>query len=95
MRKFMVFFGLAVSAISIALFAKNISDYKVGTELNDKQGVEYFKERAKTKVVAWADKKLTIDDVPKGKDGELIRYGIELLMNTEAHLGPKRQAKND
>lgn len=93
MRKFMVFFGLGVSAISIALFAKNISDYKVGTELNDKQGVEYFKERAKTKVVAWIDKKLTIDDVPKGKDGELIRYGIELLMNTEAHLGPKGKLK--
>ena len=68
-------------------------DYKVGDTLSDREGVEFFKNYAKRPVQQWPQKKLSIDDVPKGKDGELIRYGIAILSNTEGVLGPKSKLK--
>ncbi|BEK36333.1 c-type cytochrome [Campylobacter coli] len=79
--------------LSLSLNAKSVSDYKVGEELSDKQGVEYFKELSKRPVQEWPNKNLSIDDVPKGKQGDLIRYGIELLSKTESTLGPYSKLK--
>lgn len=70
--------------LSLSLNAKSVSDYKVGEELSDKQGVEYFKELSKRSVQEWPNKNLSIDDAPKGKQGDLIRYGVEILSKTEA-----------
>lgn len=50
--------------------------------------MEYFKEFSNRPVQQWPNKKLSIDDVPKGKEGDLIRYGIKLLKDTEGTLGP-------
>lgn len=69
------------------------SGYKVGDELSDAEGVEYFKEFAKRPLQPWPTRELSIKDLPKGKEGELIRYGIELLSKTESTLGPKGRLK--
>lgn len=79
--------------LSVCLIAKNINDYKVGEELNDKEGVQYFKEYSKRPVQEWPNKSLSIDDVPKDKEGDLIRYGIKLLSQTESTLGPYGKLK--
>lgn len=73
--------------------AKNFKDYNIGEELNDKQGVKYFEEFSKRPIQQWPIKNLSIDDVPKGEEGKLIRYGIQLLSKTESTLGPKGRLK--
>ncbi len=90
MKKHILLLGLC---LSLSLSAKSVSDYKVGEELSDKEGVEYFKELSKRPVQEWPNKNLSINDVPKGKQGDLIRYGIELLSKTESTLGPYSKLK--
>ncbi len=41
MKKHILLLGLC---LSLSLSAKSMSDYKVGEELSDKEGVEYFKD---------------------------------------------------
>lgn len=48
MKKHILLLGLC---LSLSLSAKSVSDYKVGEELSDKEGVEYFKELSKRPVV--------------------------------------------
>lgn len=67
--------------------------YQVGDTLNDAQGVQYFEQYNKRPTQKWPDKKLSIKDVPKGAEGDLILYGIELLSKTEKTLGPKGKLK--
>lgn len=69
------------------------TQYNVGDVLNDEQGVEYFKTLSKRPIQSWPSRNLSIDDIPSGEDGDLIRYGIELLTNTEGTLGPKGNLK--
>ncbi|EFC31804.1 TPA: c-type cytochrome [Campylobacter jejuni] len=90
MKKYILLLSLC---LSLNLSAKSISDYKVGEELSDKEGVEYFKELSKKPVQEWPNKNLSINDVPKGKQGDLIRYGIDLLSKTESTLGPYGKLK--
>lgn len=47
MKKHILLLGLC---LSLNLSAKSVSDYKVGEELSDKEGVEYFKELSKRPV---------------------------------------------
>ncbi|ANV98634.1 cytochrome C [Helicobacter enhydrae] len=75
----------------VAIQAK--PNYKVGDVLTDQQGVEYFKEYSKRPLQKWPEMNLSIKDVPKGKEGDLIRYGIKLLSQTESTLGPKGKLK--
>lgn len=86
---------LAIFAVFSAnlVFANPVPAYKVGDILTDSQGVEYFKEFNKMPEQEWSKKSLSIADVPSGKEGDLIRYGIELLTNTEGTLGPKGTLK--
>lgn len=79
--------------ICLVLNAKSNQDYEVSQELSDKQGVLYFEEFAKKPIEKWPNKELSIADVPKDKEGDLIRYGIELLSKTETLLGPKSKLK--
>lgn len=67
--------------------------YQVGDVLTDKQGVQYFEEYSKRPVQKWPEIELSIKDVPKGKEGDLILYGIKLLSETESTLGPKGKLK--
>lgn len=67
MKKHILFLGLC---LSLSLSAKSVSDYKVGEELSDKEGVKYFKELSKRPVQEWPNKNLSINDVPKGKQGD-------------------------
>lgn len=62
MKKHILLLGLCLSA-------KSVSDYKVGEELSDKEGVEYFKELSKRPVQEWPNKNLSINDVPKASKG--------------------------
>lgn len=82
-----------LSVMLIGVLCLGAKDYKVGETLSDSEGVEFFKNYAKRPVQKWPQKKLSIDDVPKGKEGDLIRYGIEILSNTEGVLGPKSRLK--
>lgn len=83
----------AILAIVSLGFCFGYQNYQVGDVLNDAQGVEYFKQYAKRSIQKWPTRKLSIDDVPKGKEGELIRYGIEILSQTEKVVGPKSKLK--
>lgn len=67
--------------------------YQVGDILSDKEGVEYFNQYSKRPLQDWPEIELSIADVPKGKEGDLIRYGIKLLSQTESTLGPKSKLK--
>lgn len=82
-----------LSIMLMGVLCLGAKDYKVGDTLSDSEGVEFFKNYAKRQVQKWPQTKLSIDDVPKGKDGELIRYGIEILSNTESVVGPKSKLK--
>ncbi|ANV98635.1 cytochrome C [Helicobacter enhydrae] len=84
---------LSLLALSALVVLQASPKYKVGDELNDQQGVEYFKEYSKRPLQKWPDFELSIKDVPKGKEGDLIRYGIKLLSQTESTLGPKGTLK--
>ncbi|BDL79731.1 Cytochrome c family protein [Campylobacter jejuni] len=53
MKKHILFLGLC---LSLSLSAKSVSDYKVGEELSDKEGVKYFKELSKRPVQEWPNK---------------------------------------
>ncbi len=66
MKKHILLLGLC---LSLSLSAKSVSDYKVGEELSDKEGVEYFKELSKRPVQEWPNKNLSINDVPKASKG--------------------------
>lgn len=81
------------SIVFISILCLGAKDYKVGDSLSDVEGVEFFKNYAKRLVQKWPTKNLSIDDVPKGKEGDLIRYGIEILSNTEGVVGPKSKLK--
>ncbi|RDU70107.1 cytochrome C [Helicobacter cholecystus] len=81
------------SIVFISILCLGAKDYKVGDSLSDVEGVEFFKNYAKRPVQKWPTKNLSIDDVPKGKEGDLIRYGIEILSNTEGVVGPKSKLK--
>lgn len=89
MKKFLFLSFVVISYLN----AKNISEYKIGDELSDKEGVLYFKELSKRAKQEWPKKVLSIDDIPNTEEGELIRYGIELLTNTEKLLGPYSKLK--
>ncbi|WP_430393975.1 c-type cytochrome [Campylobacter mucosalis] len=82
-------------ALVLACFGSlaTAKEYKVGDILSDSEGVEYFKARDKRTHQEWPSKKLSIDDVPNDERGKIIRYGIELLTNTEGTLGPKGKLK--
>lgn len=67
--------------------------YQVGQELSDQEGVRYFQELSKKPLQNWPTKNLSIDDIPQGKEGELIRYGINILTYTEKNIGPKSKLK--
>lgn len=82
-----------ISTALSALICLGAQDYKVGQTLSDSQGVEYFKEYSKRPLQKWPEKKVSIEDIPQGKEGELIRYGIEILANTEGIIGPKSKLK--
>lgn len=83
----------ALIIVSLALAQAKPSPYKAGDVLSDKEGVKYFEEYSKRPLQEWPEIELSIKDVPKGKEGDLIRYGIELLSQTESTLGPKGKLK--
>ncbi|MBR8461858.1 c-type cytochrome [Campylobacter sp. faydin G-24] len=85
--------ALVASCVCLGLSAKSISDYKVGDQLTDAEGIAYFKEYGEVAHQPWPSKELSINDVPNTKEGELIKYGIELLSKTESTLGPKGKLK--
>lgn len=80
-------------ALLTTLSAKPYTDYKVGEELTDEQGVQYFKEYANRPIQKWSDKKVSLKDVEKEKDKDLILYGIKILTHTESTIGPKSKIK--
>lgn len=82
----------ALIMVSLAL-AQAKPPYKAGDVLSDQEGVKYFEEYSKRPLQEWPEIELSIKDVPKGKEGDLIRYGIELLSQTESTLGPKGKLK--
>lgn len=82
-----------ISTIVSASLCVGGQSYKVGDALSDAEGVELLKQHSDRPPQKWPEKKLSIQDVPKGKEGDLIRYGIEILANTEGTIGPKSKLK--
>lgn len=82
-------FALVIASLCLV----QAKSYKVGDVLNDQEGKKYFEEHSKRPLQKWPEIELSIKDVPKGKEGDLIRYGIELLSQTESTLGPKGKLK--
>lgn len=82
-----------ILAIAFVVFTQAQSPYKVGDVLSDQEGVQYFQEYSKRPLQQWPEIELSIKDVPEGEEGDLIRYGIKLLSETESTLGPKGTLK--
>ncbi|WP_186644004.1 c-type cytochrome [Fluviispira vulneris] len=95
MKAYKVSFTL-ISLISFSCFAQNSWDlkkYPLGTKITQfaeaKKLIEMTEKRKKQN---WVEPNK--NDIPKGKEGELIRYGISLVTDTSQLIGPNAQNKN-
>ncbi len=92
--------ALAAFAAVIIIFAGinvraeyNLGKFKVGQTLTDPEGVLFFKEYRSRPEQPWPEIKLTEKDIPKGPRGEMIRYAVDILTNTESIIGPYGKLK--
>ncbi|KAB8033702.1 c-type cytochrome [Fluviispira multicolorata] len=70
----------------------DLKKYPLGTKITNINEAKSLVEKIeKRKKQAWIEPNK--NELPKGKEGELIRYGIELVTNTSQLIGPKAKKK--
>ncbi len=84
MKIFLFVFFISTSSI---VFAIDITPYKEGQILNDKQAIELQQRYKNRKQQAWKNPG-PYESIIKHTNADLIQYGIQLLDETAATIGP-------
>ena len=78
---------------SASISAIDVSPYKEGQTLNDKQAKELQQRYKDRKQQPWKSSE-PINSIKKHKDAELIQYGIQVIDKTADTIGPKVKDKS-
>ena len=70
----------------------DLNKYPIGMKItNEKEAKKLIDKIEKRKRQLWVEP--IQSDIPNGNEGDLIRYGIQLLINTSQFIGPNAQNK--
>lgn len=90
MRFAFLFFAILFSSQALPSSFQNnwdVKKYPIGMKIQDHNTAKMLVEKMENRAEQpWLESKA--NEIPKGKEGDLIRYGMQLLSNTSELIGP-------